>query len=474
MLFDIFRTCLKKILTYFRLLQLLHQTLQTLFGLDIFNSSIRITDHQGNSILSYVWNDLLEPDMTIIVDTCSLQAENSPAVFQTPKLRSFSPPMSPTYTIRESEDSCYDSASTYITPRGMTRKALPIPPPTIKTADRGLLTGRLEIRTQNREEDKQVGLGNMSTSVSPGRPWEREREKQSIADKRAEDWEKKEQKRSPNPINNKTKSKHLRSAVSRFTRAVIFVLSAGTIQPSPKEGNKRPEKPTREVPVAETPRRTITMEAIENNSSRADVYIHRTLSARRKVSISGRRGISPLPPVALPAILPIRNRHDFDKVMIIPPELAFIRPESESQRSKSLSHVRFPSPVALEVNLLSAPSPVVPTKRGSRSQSFSSAPSPVVSTRRGSRSQSFSSARNSRKLSVGSPPRRPSLEVGMNIQYQSLNADGIALQEVFDDMDGATLAMGTRSRSGTGNTAFTSVSFSPTLVSLDVRHAETP
>lgn len=462
----------KKILTYFRLLQLLHQTLQTLFGLDIFNSSIRITDHQGNSILSYVWNDLLEPDMTIIVDTCSLQAENSPAVFQTPKLRSFSPPMSPTYTIRESEDSCYDSASTYITPRGMARKALPMPPPTMKTADRGLLTGRLEIRTQSgKEEENKVSLGDMSTGVSPERPWEREREKQSIADKRAEDWEKKEQKRSPDPINNKPKSKHLRSAVSRFTRAVIYVLSAGTIQSSSKEGNKRPEKQNREVPVAETPRRTITMEAIENNNSRADVYIHRTLSARRKVPISGRRGISPLPPVALPAILPVRNRHDFDKVTIIPPELAFI--SAESQRSKSLSHVRFPSPVALEVNLLSAPSPVVPTKRGSRSQSFSSAPSPVVPTKRGSRSQSFSSARNSRKLSVGSSPRRPSLEVGMNIQYQSLNADKIAFQEVFDDLDGATLAMGTRSRSGTGNTAFTNVSFSPTLISLDVRHAET-
>lgn len=343
----------------------------------------------------------------------------------------------------------------------MARKALPMPPATAKTADRGI-TGRLDIRTRNGEEGKKITFSDMSTGVSQEVPWEWEREKQSTANKRAEGWEKREQKRNADAINNKSKSKHLKSSISRFARAILYVLSAGTIQSSSKEVNKRPEKPNskRAVPAAETPRRTIIMEAIENNNSRTDIFIHQTLPTRRTAPISGRRGISPLPPVVLPAVLPTRNRHDFDKVMIIPPELAFIN--AESRRSKSLSHVRFPSPVAREATISSAPSPVVPTHRGSRSQSFSSAPSPVVPTKHRSRSQSFS-ARNSRKFSVALLPRRP-----------SLGADEATTQDIFDDLDGATLAMGTRSRSGTGNTAFTSVSFSPTLISLDVRNAETP
>lgn len=367
--------------------------------------------------------------------------------------------MSPTYTIRESEDSCYDSASTCITPRGMTRKALPMPPATAKTADRGI-TGRLEVRTRDGGEGKKITFDDMSTCVGQEVPWEWEREKQSTANKRAECWEKREQKRNADAINNKSKSKHLKSSISRFARAILYVLSAGTIQSSSKEVNKRPEKPNpkRAVPTAETPRRTIIMEAIENNNSRTDMFVHRTLSTCRTVPISGRRGISPLPPVVLPAVLPTRNRHDFGKVMIIPPELAFIN--AESRRSKSLSHVRFPSPVALEATMSSAPSPVVPTRRGSCSQSFSSALSPVVPTKRRSRSQSFST-RNSRKLSVGLLPRRP-----------SLGADEATTQDIFDDLDGTTV--GTRSRSGTGNTAFTSVSLSPTLISLDVCNAETP
>lgn len=392
--------------------------------------------------------------MTIIVDTCSLQAENSPAIFQTPKLRSYSPPMSPTYTIRESEDSCYDDAGAYITPRGMAKKALPVPPRAVVSADRG---GRLEARTQNdEEEEREINSGDIFTGTNPGGFWEREREKQLAADKRMDEWEKKSGA-------DRSKSRHLKSTISRFARAILYVLSAGTIQPPSKEVNKRSEKPKRGTPG--TPQRTITMEAIRSNNSRANVPVSRALSVRRTVPISGRRGISPLPPVVLPAISLARNRHDLDETAMIPPELAFI--STESRHSRSLPHVKFPSPIATEAFLLSAPSPVISTERGSRSQSFSSAPSPVIPTKRGSRSQSFSSPRNSRKLSIGSP-RRPSLDSGSNAQYQSLNTGGTAIREVFDDLDGVTL--GTRSRSGTGNTAFTNVSFTPTLVSLDVRH----
>lgn len=386
--------------------------------------------------------------MTIIVDTCSLQAENSPAMFPTPNLHSFSPPMSPTYTIRESEDSCYDNASTYITPRGMARKPLPIPP---STTDHG---GRTR---DSEEERREINSGDIFADANPERSWEREREKQLAADKRIECERK--------CGTDRSKSKHLKSAISRFARTILYVLSAGTIQPPPKESNKRPEKAKRRTP--ETPRRTIIMEAIGNNNSRASLPVHRALSVRRTVPISGRRGISPLPPVVLPAISLARDHNNTNQPAIIPPELAFV--DAGSQHSKSLPHIKFPSPIATEAFLLSAPSPIIPTKRNSRSQSFSSAPSPVVPTNRGSRSQSFSSTRNGRKLSIGSP-RRSSLEPGTNVQYQSLGTDGTAVQEVFDDLDGATL--GTRSRSGTGNTAFTNVSFSSTLISLDVCHTE--
>lgn len=432
-----------------RLSQLLHQALQNLFGLDLFNSSIRITDHQGYSILPSVWSDLLEPDMTIIVDTCSLQAENSPAIFHSPKPRSFSPPLSPTYTIRESEDSCDDNGRTYITPRGMVRKAvpapapmpMPMPPKPVAIADRGLLMGRLENRTQEvEEEERKKNSVDMFTGVSPEGSWGRERERQSTADKREKDSEKKGKKRNVD-ARNRQKSKYLKS-ISRFARAVLYVLSAGTIQPSSKEEDKRPEKPKR---VIEKPRRTITMEAIENNS-RSNILTPRTLSERRTVPISGRRGISPLPHVVLPAIHLPRNHHDFNQIAMIPPELAFIR--AEPRRSKSLSHVRFPSPIA------------------------TSAPSPVVPTRRGLRSKSLSSARNNSILSVISPLSRPSLDLGTNAEYKGLRTNKTAIQEVFSDMDGDTL--GARSRSGTGDTAFTNVSSTPTLCSLDVRYTGNP
>lgn len=336
----------------------------------------------------------------------------------------------------------------------MARKALPIPP---STADRG---GRPETRTRDSEEERrEINSGDIFADANPEGSWERERAKQLAVDKRIECERK--------CGTDRSKSKHLKSTISRCARAILYILSAGTIQPPPKEVNKRPEKAKRRTP--ETPRRTIIMEAIGNNNSRVALPAHRAFSVRRTVPISRRRGISPLPPVVLPAISLVRNHQNPDQTTMIPPELAFI--SAEPQRSKSLSHIKFPSPIATEAFLLSAPSPVVPTKRGSRSQSFSSAPSPVVPTNRGSRSQSFSSTRNGRKLSIGSP-RRPSLEPGMNAQYQSLGTSGTAIQEVFDDLDGATL--GTRSRSGTGNTAFTSVSFSSTLISLDVRHTEPP
>lgn len=341
----------------------------------------------------------------------------------------------------------------------MARKALPIPP---STTDRGgrpetMTGGRPETRTRDSEEERrEINSGDVFAGANPERSWEREREKQLAADKRIEGERKSGTDRS--------KSKHLKSTISRFARAILYVLSAGTIQPPPKEVNKRPEKAKRGT--SGTPRRTIIMEAIGNNNSRAALPVRRALSVRRTVPISGRRGISPLPPVVLPTISLARNHHNPDQTAMIPPELAFI--SAGSQHSMSLSHIKFPSPIATEAFLLSAPSPIIPTKRNLRSQSFSSAPSPVVPTNRGSRSQSFSSTRNGRKLSIGSP-RRPSLEPGTNV-HQSLITGGTAIQEVFDDLDGATL--GTRSRSGTGNTAFTNVSFSSTLFSLDVRHTE--
>ncbi|KAI5788380.1 hypothetical protein EDC01DRAFT_162796 [Geopyxis carbonaria] len=61
----------------------LHQTLHSLFGPDVFNGSeLRITDYKGNTILPAIWQDLLEPNITIIVDTCAYIPESSPIIFE--------------------------------------------------------------------------------------------------------------------------------------------------------------------------------------------------------------------------------------------------------------------------------------------------------------------------------------------------------------------------------------------------------
>lgn len=405
--------------------------------------------------------------MTIIVDTCSLQSENSPVIFETPKLRSFSPPMSPTYTIRESEDSCYDNASTFITPRGVIGQALPMTPPNPMTTagmfnvhSRKPSIGKLKNRARKSEEEKRNTSVSMFTGMSPKqsnvqtpKSPEKEKEEQPAPKKKAEDRKKKEQDRNSGAHENKARSKHFKSTVSRFARALIRVLSAGAIQSS-KEG-KNPEKPKRGT--SEKPRRTITMEAIENNPGKIqpNARIYRMPAEPRTASISRRRGIPPPPPVVTPPTLPsVQTRRGFDKIAIIPPELSFIN--AEPRRSKSLSHLKLTSTII------------------SAKTTSSTIPSPVGSIKRLRRSKSFTPIRNSNKLSVISPPippRRPSLELGTNAQYKSLSMDKAAIQEIFSDMDAATLGPGTRSRSGTGDTSSTDVSLSPTLVSFDVNHA---
>lgn len=395
--------------------------------------------------------------MTVIVDTCSLQAENSPVIFETPKLRSLSPPVSPAFTIRESEDSCYDSASTFIAPRGVIGQAVPMMPPPHPMTTAGMFNvhnrkpsmGRLKNWAQKNEEEKRntsvsmfTGMNSKQPNAQISKPLQKEKEEQFTLRKSVE---RKEQEHGAGTLGDKQKSKHFKSTISRFARALLRVLSAGTIQSSSKEGKKDSEKPKRGK--SEKPRRTITMEAIENNPGKpqSNFRIHRLPSESRGVSISRRRGIPSLPPVVPPAIPSTQTHHEVSKVSMIPSELAFIN--AEPRRSKSLSYLR-------------------PTKAAS-----STTPSPAGSIKRRPRSRSFTSINN--KLSVISPPippRRSSLELGTNAQYKCLSMDKAAIQEVFNDMDGATLGSGTRSRSGTGDTASTSVSLSPTLVSIDVSH----
>lgn len=445
------------------LLQLLNRALQNLFGLDLFNSSIRITDHQGNSILPSVWSDLLEQDMTIIVDTYSLQAENSPILFEAPVCRTFSPPMSPTYTIRESEDSCYETASTFITPRGgIIGQAVPMKPPNPMTTagifnvqHRKPSMGRLRNWSQQKGEEERrnnsasmfTGMSSRQQNAQASRAYEKEREREdeSMASKRAKEWEKQQQQRNPGALDNKQKSKNFKSTVTRFAKAVLCVLSAGTIQPSSKEGSKVSEKPKR---VPEKPRRTITMEAIENNPAKAqpNVRIHRIPAERRGSSIPRRRGIPPLSPVVTPALPTAPNSISLDKTLTIPSARAPV-----PRRSKSLSHLKLPTTLT--------------------GDTLSSAPSPPSSTKSRSRSKSFCTTRRSSKISVISPPippRRPSLDLGINAQYKCLSMDKAAIQEMFNDLDGATLGSGTRSRSGTGDTSSTAVPASPSFVALDV------
>ncbi|KAI5858950.1 hypothetical protein BZA05DRAFT_18018 [Tricharina praecox] len=64
----------------------LHRTLAGLFGTDVFNGRpVRITDIRGNTILPGVWKDLVEPNMTIIVDTCAYIPESSEVMFGSPE-----------------------------------------------------------------------------------------------------------------------------------------------------------------------------------------------------------------------------------------------------------------------------------------------------------------------------------------------------------------------------------------------------
>jgi hypothetical protein len=435
---------------------LLHKELQDFFNLDIFNPSVRIIDRQGNSILPSVWKNILEPDMTIIVDTCSLLADNSPVISEASKSRSFPPPASPAYTVRESEDSCYDNVgSTFITPRGVIGQAVPMMPPNT-TATAGIFNvhnrnpsmGRLKHRAHENEERGSASVG-MFTGMWSKQPntqisdsSQRRKEEQSTFDKGIE---KSEQEHGAGTLGNKQKSKHLRTTVSRFARALLRILSVGTIQISSK-GNKDSEKPKRGV--LEKTRRTITMETIENNPAKNQSnFHHRIPSKHQKVSISSRRGIPSLPPVVPPLV---RTNHEIEHIVAIPSEPTIIK--TEPRRSRSLPHLKLPSIIAFPKATLS-----------------SSAPSPAGSIKRRPRSKSFTFIRNSSKLSVISPPipPRPSLELGTNAQYKILSMDKATIQEMLNDMDGVTLGSKTRSRRGTVDTVSTPISLSPTLVSVD-------
>ncbi|KAH0604249.1 uncharacterized protein H6S33_006626 [Morchella sextelata] len=396
---------------------LLHEALKSLFGLDIFNnSSIRITDQHGNSILPPVWKDLLEPDMTIIVDTCSLQAENSPVTFKfepLPAFRHSSPPASPAFTSRMSEDSClYDSASTYMGQLGVIiGQAVPMPPTPVGTPNvHGRRTSRDMIKEWSKkvdEEEKRDASVEMFSGLSSGHSSKPSEKEQTTSTEK------------PVQQENAPKPKSFKSSISRFARAVLCVLTYSKDSPHSKSSDKRKRAPT----PSDKPRRTITMDAIEKQppKSQFNTRVYHIPSERRTASISRRRGIPSLAPVATPAITttPTRNR-------------------AEVRRSKSLSHLKLPS------------------FSSTRATTSSPLPTPTPSIKFRPRSRSFTSTRNSSKLSIISPPippRRPSLELGTNAQYKSLALDKAQITEMFKELDGETLAG--RSRSGTGDTSST-------------------
>lgn len=405
---------------------LLHKALQSLFGLDIFNnSSIRITDQHGNSILPPVWKDLLEPDMTIIVDTGSLQAEDSPVTFEfeqpPPAFRSDSPPASPAFTnTRISEDSCaYDSASTYMGQMGATiGQAVPMPPTPVGTPNiYARRTSRDMIKEWSEKVDEEEKKG---TSVEmfagpdlehPSKPSEKEQPTSA---------------EEPITQESTSKSRSFKSSVSRFARAVLCVLTYSKDSPNSKSSDKRKRAPT----PSDKPRRTTTgtnSTGKQPPKTQFTTRVYHIPSERRAASISRRRGIPSLTPVSTPPVTTgTRNRADV-------------------RRSKSLSHLKLPS------------------FSSTRATTSSPLPTPTPSIKFRPRSKSFTSTRNSSKLSVVAPPvppRRPSLELGTNAQYKSLTLDKATITEMFKELDGETLAG--RSRSGTGATSSTLAVSTPT------------
>jgi hypothetical protein len=113
-----------------------------LFGTDVFNGRrVRITDAKGCTILPGVWKSLLEPNMTIIVDTCAYVPENSTIMFA-PNLGLGKKVSNPNFDNnhhlwgatefipdnQETEDACYGHANE-ISPLGQVGMAAAMAPP---------------------------------------------------------------------------------------------------------------------------------------------------------------------------------------------------------------------------------------------------------------------------------------------------------------------------------------------------------
>ncbi|KAL7274756.1 hypothetical protein RUND412_002328 [Rhizina undulata] len=481
--------------------ELLHTTLRSLFGRELFASGnpLRITDHQGNSILPSVWEDLLEPNMTIIVDTCSFQAENSPVIFETPPLPASQSPMNsprdkgkrvvpwgvPDWSAleRESEDSCYDAAH-IMYPCGVLGQALPMvpimPPPPRRAAISAAKSKAMEAWegwAMDGNGEKRytslsmfAGKGSQRPHTSTGLEKDKDVEREVGSDVYVTEHRSSEIPKSEKKVKEKRSGKF-----ARMARAVLFVLS-GTFTSSPSAS-----KPKRRSSVAKKtppPSRTVRMEAIENNSAKLkQSSLRRSVSEhhRQRPSISKRRGLQTPPPVIpTKCLLTATNTtatgmttatttasgisvEDFPPTPTKNSLPVRRKSEFDARRSKSISY--HPPSIKFEPaqDFHSKDKPITPA-----AEMHPIAPAPTSSipqTIRESRRRSKSLSAN-KQTSPPIPPRRPSLELGVNAQYKTLKMDKTELlqelvKELHVDSDRSTLASSRRSRSGTGDTSGT-------------------
>ncbi|KAF8242830.1 hypothetical protein K440DRAFT_638188 [Wilcoxina mikolae CBS 423.85] len=134
------------------------RTLVVLFGVDVFNERmVRVTDRDGMPILPLNWKEFLEPDVTIIVDTCAYIPPSSPVINKelpfppaagyghhrslstrrgqsrgSTKRRSWRDLDSVTLAERESEDSTYEAACV-LSPLGQPGQCALSPPNSLKS-----------------------------------------------------------------------------------------------------------------------------------------------------------------------------------------------------------------------------------------------------------------------------------------------------------------------------------------------------
>ncbi|KAF8541640.1 hypothetical protein BDD12DRAFT_488952 [Trichophaea hybrida] len=187
--FFLFAPAVPKLTVCF-LVQSFQRTLVILFGVDVFNERmVRVTDRDGMPILPFNWKEFLEPDVTIIVDTCAYIPPTSPVINKelpfppavgygnhrslsirkgqgrgSTKRRSLRDLGSVILAERESEDSTYE-ATCVLSPLGQPGQCALSPPNSLKSRpQRGVWDGW----TASEKRDTCVGMF-MSGRVASGK-----------------------------------------------------------------------------------------------------------------------------------------------------------------------------------------------------------------------------------------------------------------------------------------------------------------